>query len=639
MVRNSRVRSWFASIAVFACALIGLAAAGETQPGIQRLPWEPRLVVNTNENLCRRFDDVVRADFRAVAPGDLAAVLGRAPTPREVNDLVIAFDNVRLLDGQPANVMASAGSEDGAGAYRDFDIYMVLGGGRTAIDLSGQWRALTRTQRAGAGTVVEHPDGTKGAYIVSPQRRMRSGSERNSQRDRLTVTQQVIINETFFVLGMGAAEEVLGNLDRTRPRAEQEAEFVVFLASPLRDGGLGFACVAAIAPRPSEIAAPFVGARPTAQYLATLDQITGAIPTQCTAPGTMFGPTWRSVHVNRADHLHLVTRQPWRLPPVEDTRENSPAAFRAGYLSDGEGRRAQHLRHWSLADPVSRRHYLQLNASLAGIVTDLANYYRAGFGASDALAEDWAHRALWVLLDAAMESPIVEYRSSVQGDVDQHLSAVRIDWLALVRTAQSPEAPRRHLGRQASNPQNVAAWRGSTLGRAALADAPVDALRALTTSGDDLNARSPAGEAPLVMALGNQAALAWMIGAGADVNGRNAFDKTPLMHAAYLNLPDAIRGLLAAGAEVNAATYAEASQEESDACVFSIDSRQRTALMYAAENAGLEAIEALVRAGADVAARDSRSRDVLDYLSRNSRLTTAQREAAQRLLMQPRSPR
>jgi hypothetical protein len=629
MPRFGRCHSLLTTLATATCITFGWSAAN-AQPGVQRLPWEPQLIVNADNQLCRRFHDLVQADFRAVAPADLAdlaASLGQVPAPREVNDLVVEFDNVRLLNGEPANVVVSVGSEDGAGGYRSFDIYMVLSGGRTSIDLTTQWRALNRVQRPGTGVAVEHPDGARGAYIVSAQRSMRGGGERSSRRDRVTVTQQVVVHGTFFALGLGAAEEVLGNIDRSRLRAEPEAEFVVFLASPMREGGLAFTCMAAIAPRPSEIAPPFTGSGPAALYRARLDRLTGAIPGECRAPGTMFGLIWHNAQVNRADHLHLAMRQPWRLPPAQDLTENGLAVFHASHLSDGDSVTAQALRLWSLSDPISRRQFLRLSAALTEIVADLANYYRAGFGMADDVASDWAQRAILALLRATMGMTGAG-DGVLYGGVNGQLAAARIDWRGVIEAAQNPENPSGRRGRWTPDP----AWRGSVLGRAALAGAPADALRALTSSRDDLNARLPAGEAPLVMALGNDAALAWMIGAGADVNSRNAFGKTPLMFAAHLDLPAAVRALLTAGADVNAATNERTSEEEAETCRFSITFRRRTALMYAAENAGLETIAALVRAGADVAARDSRGRDMLDYLSRNTVLTSAQRETARRLL-------
>ena len=78
--------------------------------------------------------------------------------------------------------------------------------------------------------------------------------------------------------------------------------------------------------------------------------------------------------------------------------------------------------------------------------------------------------------------------------------------------------------------------------------------------------------------------------AGADVDARNGYGKTPLMTAAHLNRPDAIRRLLRDEADVNARTDAA-----SWGCGYRIERGERTALMYAAENAGLEVIGLLLR--------------------------------------------
>ncbi|MDG5495984.1 ankyrin repeat domain-containing protein [Niveispirillum sp. BGYR6] len=92
------------------------------------------------------------------------------------------------------------------------------------------------------------------------------------------------------------------------------------------------------------------------------------------------------------------------------------------------------------------------------------------------------------------------------------------------------------------------------------------------------------------------------------VDRRNDFGKTPLMTAAQFDLLPAVTWLLANKADVGATT--EATEEGAD-----IKHGQRTALHYAAANAGLPVIEALLRAGADPAVKDDEGATPLDYLN------------------------
>jgi uncharacterized protein YecT (DUF1311 family) len=111
-----------------------------------------------------------------------------------------------------------------------------------------------------------------------------------------------------------------------------------------------------------------------------------------------------------------------------------------------------------------------------------------------------------------------------------------------------------------------------------------------------------------------------LLDAGADVNARNFFGKTPLMAAAHMNRPDSVRVLLERNADVNARTDAD----EKWCSGYALERRQRTPLMYAAENAGLETIRLLLDAGADAMAKDSQGNGMESYLHRNPRFHSVQ---------------
>jgi uncharacterized protein YecT (DUF1311 family) len=115
-------------------------------------------------------------------------------------------------------------------------------------------------------------------------------------------------------------------------------------------------------------------------------------------------------------------------------------------------------------------------------------------------------------------------------------------------------------------------------------------------------------------------ALDRLLEASADPNHTNESGKTPLMVAAHLDRPDAIRRLLKAGAQINAVTI--------DPAIGGFEGPERTgrtALIYAAENASPIAIRLLLDAGADPTIKDSKGNDLSFYLARNQRLTVTER--------------
>lgn len=150
------------------------------------------------------------------------------------------------------------------------------------------------------------------------------------------------------------------------------------------------------------------------------------------------------------------------------------------------------------------------------------------------------------------------------------------------------------------------------------------ALRPRKWDHDDL-----ARETPLFFALRQPEAVGLLLAAGADVNAANAFGKTPLMLAAHQDQPASARLLLEAGARVGDRTRI---LRECGSTSFDVTIGDRTALHYAAENAGLDMIRLLVEAGADVTAKTTEGSTPPDKLDDNSRLSEAEREQAKKLL-------
>ena len=139
-------------------------------------------------------------------------------------------------------------------------------------------------------------------------------------------------------------------------------------------------------------------------------------------------------------------------------------------------------------------------------------------------------------------------------------------------------------------------------------------MQALLAAGADVNARDRFKKTPLHSAARfneNPEVVQALLAAGADVNARDRFKKTPLHSAARFNEnPEVVQALLAAGADVNAR-----------------DRFKKTPLHSAARfNENPEVVQALLAAGADVNARDEGKdtplHDAADY-SENVRVVQA----------------
>ncbi len=133
-----------------------------------------------------------------------------------------------------------------------------------------------------------------------------------------------------------------------------------------------------------------------------------------------------------------------------------------------------------------------------------------------------------------------------------------------------------------------------------------------------------------------------------DANQTNGFGKTALMTAAQYDSVAATQLLIRAGADANLATYAPNQIKDNDPAtpdkswsgcgLYAIAHGSRTALMYAAANATLPVIRALLNAGADKSRKDSTGSSAWDYLvgtgpvPANPKLKGADLDEAKRLL-------
>jgi len=134
---------------------------------------------------------------------------------------------------------------------------------------------------------------------------------------------------------------------------------------------------------------------------------------------------------------------------------------------------------------------------------------------------------------------------------------------------------------------NAAQGDGMTALHWAAQHGDVDLIKMLVAAGANVKATTRlANYTPLLTAseIGSAGAIEALIAAGADPKGTTASGVSPLMFASAAGQADAVKTLVAHGADVNAAEPA----------------RGTTALMFAAANRRTEAIRALLAAKADV---------------------------------------
>ena len=280
----------------------------------------------------------------------------------------------------------------------------------------------------------------------------------------------------------------------------------------------------------------------------------------CGGGSAYFGTT----HDAQATAAELrAALRPWAVADVQKRLDPKEDPY---YLYND--RTEQFLRDWSLQDAWSRREYQTLLEHVEPAEAAVAAWLRDEFGVSEASARPAAVQVVHALLGQRLLVPN-DYDGPAEFTQDSFAAEL------LARDAPRLEA--------------------------------------------DLSAGRAGSSANVALAVEWSHGLQRLLATGADPNLPNDFGKTPLMVAAHLNRPDAVRMLLKAGAKVNSAT----GTSQVPQCPRPLRTG-RTALMYAAENGSPVVVKILLDAGADPTTRDSQNNTVDFYLARNPRLTADQ---------------
>lgn len=324
-------------------------------------------------------------------------------------------------------------------------------------------------------------------------------------------------------------------------------------------------------------------------YVATLQNHAGH-ESFC---GTLNAQSRHLLDVNRAQ-LRLALR-PWALLPSSEDRFKWTPSSPSPSGDDVPEDVSLHLEYWTYQTIWNFRQARYLRALGARAREDYAQYLASAFGLTTDAAGREAYRALQVL---------------------------RANYFVLSRSFDAV-----HYMKATSD-------RRALLRRSILTGAPVDVVQGLIDASawpvmklESVPSGAAEPEDPfLALAVEHVALMPMLLRAGAPVDDTNPFGKTALMYAAQFGEIAAARFLLDSGASVQART------RTLDNCWYRVQIGERTALMYAAENAGPEMIELLLARGADPRARDTAGRDVRAYLSLNRSLSPEDRMKAEALL-------
>ena len=290
------------------------------------------------------------------------------------------------------------------------------------------------------------------------------------------------------------------------------------------------------------------------------------------------------------------------------------AAYDSERRHDDEKELGYHpdVAHWGLQGLWQKRRYAELEQAIAVAKTALAADYRRRFGLGAAEAGRVADYYVGNLIDKYTRS------SGASSTFDYYsLCYTREDLDGYLRSGKVPakECPNREY----AEPGEPAVLR-RLLGLAIVNDYPLAVVKRLLAEGAGVNppAQRESRESLLMLAAARADVIGALLGAGANPNETNDFGKTALMYAAQEGNGEGVRRLLAAGAEVDAATTTRG--------ICGPQIIGRTALMYAARQGTPEVVRMLLAAHADVKRADSASRNAAAYAAANRSLPPAERQ-------------
>jgi uncharacterized protein YecT (DUF1311 family) len=546
-------------------------ASAAAEFGAVRWPTAPILTVNRQSELCRKVLAIAIDQFASRSPDlDIAKALGDNFEPSQMQAI-----DPDSPEGSPSSLTFFEADLDGNGAkqvivYRD-----------NTFNWRGDWHYAYVFGSVAAFTAARGSILAKWSSVPEDAQYPPAGTrELDAQQyyptalttDGETVqTGNVWADHSLFAFGKG---QYFANgttaFDRNQP-----VETRIFR---LRQGGrVALTCV--VAPGDVEKAHAALGELPAMAALLRSLRLIGT--------GGADSGTLHSGEQHDTDTLSAETRAAYR--PWATSAETDPAYPGAQVYFRYDERVRQFLDGWSLQELWNRREYQTMIELTGPAEESYAEYLRSAFGLKPDAARGAAIQVVQSLIGAYLLVPN-EYKAQntplyFPDDTPLRVAVMKRDRVVFEATLADLESRFRGGGSDGQDARRL------------LSEVLPDAV-----------------EWPY--------ALDRLLAAGADPNQANGFGKSTLMVAAHFDRPDALDKLIKAGAHVNDATPPAAD----GGGWRSAPSRTgRTALMYAAENAGPASLRILLEAGADTQIRDSAGNGLSFYLANNPRFTDTER--------------
>ena len=560
--------------AILACLLLvsvtskAHAATAAEQFGARRWPTEPKLSVDSQKDLCKQIVAEALETFASVNSDiDMASTIAQDFPPLPATP---AIDS--LPDGTSSNLGRLDLDLDGTG-HRQVVIYR-----DNAFNWRGDWHyayvfpSVADFESAKAEIASKWINVPEDSQVPSPIKHNFSAQQYYpsalTNKDEEIQTGNVWADHALF-----ESNKRFYFLDGTTTFDRQvPAPFQIFRL--FANGKVQVAC--RIESGVDEVYKTFQKLPAVPSLLATIRTI-GA--------GGEDGGTMHSGQAHDAQATAAEIRTAYR--PWATSAETKPAFAGDNPYYRYDDRMRAFLEDWSYAELWNRREYQTLLELTGPAEASYASYLQSAFGVTADAARLDAVKVIQALIGARIEIPNQFTIAQTQlyfPSTPLHVAVMRRDRAAFDAALSSPQSGADQPYGRPPKPKSEV-----------ISDAISDAV-----------------EWPY--------ALEQLLKSGADPNYANGFGKTPLMVAAHFDRPDAVKRLLEKGAKVDAVTRAPSAP-----WLGSPNRTARTALTYAAENAGPTTIKLLLDAGADATAKDSEGNDLSFYLNRNPRFTNAQR--------------
>jgi hypothetical protein len=346
------------------------------------------------------------------------------------------------------------------------------------------------------------------------------------------------------------------------------------------------------------------------QFLDSLDGI-DASGEKGICGGSGTGTVWylHDVERRRARYIALVKPwEPWNRPEATFEGDSHKDDIHAPF--DGKIALA-YLNEWGLSSLFNYRIYHRISEGLPQAKQDLSSFYKSQYGWDGDVADKAASISIErMLVDALRMSLFSDWKQMEENNLDE--ASFAKNYRAKLANHETIPGPFIHKAILHDMKELIQ-------------DTPKEDLAA----SEHGSTRYQRNEPLIIFGLDDAEMTKLLIAKGADVNAPNWFGKTALMYASQWNMPQIVKILIEAHADVNATI--PSSGHAGMGCEERPSNVGDTALVYAAKSASLPVIKELLDAGADKSQKNAKT-DFNYALSINPNLKGDNLEIAKKLL-------